>query len=56
MSIRPCEKAGSDGTINHLLTVNLGGGTIDHVVNETGDPVTSAAIGVPSHVVRYPDR
>ena len=42
--------------MRHLLTVNLGGGTIDRVVNETGDPVTSAAIGVPSHVVRYPDR
>jgi hypothetical protein len=42
--------------MRHLLTVNLGAGTIDRVVNDTGDPVTSAAIGVPSHVARYPDR
>jgi hypothetical protein len=42
--------------MRHLLTVNLGAGTIDRVVNDTGDPVTSAAIGVASHVVRYPDR
>jgi hypothetical protein len=42
--------------VRHLLTVNLGAGTIDRVVNDTGDPVTSAAIGVPSYVVGYPDR
>jgi hypothetical protein len=37
-----------------LLTVNLSAGTIDHVVNDTGAPVTTAAIGVPSYVVSYP--
>jgi len=37
-----------------VLTVELGAGTIDHVVNDTGDPVTSAAIGVPSFVVAFP--
>jgi hypothetical protein len=42
--------------MRHLLTVNLGAGTIDRVVNDTGDPVTRAAIGVPSHVLRYPGR
>jgi hypothetical protein len=42
--------------MRHLLTVNLGAGTIDRVVNDSGDPVTTATIGVPSYVVRYPDR
>jgi hypothetical protein len=37
-----------------LLTVNLSAGTIDHVVNDTGAPVSNAAIGVPSYVVSYP--
>jgi hypothetical protein len=37
-----------------LLTVNLSAGTIDHVINDTGAPVTTAAIGVPSYVVSYP--
>ena len=37
-----------------LLTVNLSAGTIDHVINDTGAPVTTAAIGVPSFVVSYP--
>jgi hypothetical protein len=37
-----------------LLTVNLSAGTIDHVVNDTGAPATTAAIGVPSYVVSYP--
>ena len=42
--------------MRHLLTVNLGAGTIDRVVNDMGEPVTTAAIGVPSHVVRFPGR
>jgi hypothetical protein len=37
-----------------LLTVNLSAGTIDHVVNDTGAPATTAAIGAPSFVVSYP--
>jgi hypothetical protein len=40
--------------LHDLLTVELGAGTIDHVINDTGAPVTSAAIGVPSDVVDYP--
>jgi hypothetical protein len=40
--------------MHDLLTVNLSAGTIDHVVNDTGAPATTAAIGVPSYVVSYP--
>jgi hypothetical protein len=41
--------------LHDLLTVSLGGvGTIDHVVNDTGAPVTPADVGVPSYVVSYP--
>jgi hypothetical protein len=40
--------------MHDLLTVNLSAGTIDHVVNDTGAPVSNAAIGVPSFVVSYP--
>jgi hypothetical protein len=37
-----------------LLTVDLAAGTIDHVINDTGAPVTPDAVGVPSNVVSYP--
>ena len=38
-----------------LLTVSLNqAGTIDHVVNDVGAPVTPADVGVPSYVVSYP--
>ncbi|MDQ6658808.1 MAG: adenylyl cyclase [Actinomycetota bacterium] len=40
--------------LHDLLTVDLAAGTIDHVVNNVGDPVTPAAVGVPSFVVTYP--
>ncbi|WP_241743296.1 adenylyl cyclase [Arthrobacter bussei] len=40
--------------LNHVLTVNLGAGTIDHVVNDTGAPVSNANTGTPSYVERYP--
>jgi hypothetical protein len=40
--------------LHDLLTVNLSAGTIDHVINNTGDPVSNAHIGVPSYVVSYP--
>jgi hypothetical protein len=40
--------------LHDLLTVNLSAGTIDHVVNDTGAPVTTAAVGVPSTVTSYP--
>jgi hypothetical protein len=39
----------------HILTVNLGAGTIEHVVNGVGDQVDTGAIGVPSYVVEYPE-
>ena len=43
------------GVVLHdVLTVQLGAGTIDHVVNATGAPVTSAAVGVPSYVTTFP--
>jgi hypothetical protein len=40
--------------MHDLLTVNLSAGTIDHVINDTGAPATTAAIGIPSFVVSYP--
>ncbi|WP_295693378.1 adenylyl cyclase [Lapillicoccus sp.] len=40
--------------MHDLLTVDLGAGTLDHVVNDVGAPVTSAAVGVPSFVTSYP--
>jgi len=39
--------------LHSLLTVNLGAGTIDHVVNDTGDPVSNANTGSPSYVVSF---
>jgi hypothetical protein len=40
--------------MHNLLTVNLSAGTIDHVINDTGAAVTTAAIGVPSYLVSFP--
>lgn len=41
--------------MNDLLTINLSGpGTIDHVINDTGGPVSSANEDVASQVVSYP--
>ena len=40
--------------LHDLLTVNLSAGTIDHVVDDTGAPATTAAVGVPSTVVSFP--
>ena len=39
--------------LHSLLTVNLGAGTIDHVVNDTGAPVSNANTGTPSYVVSF---
>ena len=39
--------------LHDLLTVQLGAGTLDHVVNDTGAPVTGAAVGIPSFVVSF---
>jgi hypothetical protein len=36
------------------MTVNLGAGTIDHVVNDTGAPVTNENTGQPSYVSQFP--
>jgi hypothetical protein len=41
--------------MNDLLTINLSGpGTIDHVINNTGGPVSSANKDTASQVVSYP--
>ncbi len=40
--------------LQHIMTVNLGAGTIDHVVNGVGGPVDNSNTGQPSYVVRYP--
>jgi hypothetical protein len=41
--------------LHDLLTVNLDkAGTIDHVVNNVGAPVSAANQGVASQVVSYP--
>jgi hypothetical protein len=40
--------------LHHIMTVNLGAGTIDHVVNDTGAPVDNSNTGVPSFVVEFP--
>ena len=40
--------------MHDVLTVQLSAGTIDHVINDTGAPVTSAGIGVASNVISYP--
>jgi len=39
--------------LHSLLTVNLGAGTIDHVVNDTGAPVDNSNTGTPSYVVSF---
>ena len=41
--------------LHDLLTINLSGpGTIDHVINDTGGPVSAANADVASQVVDYP--
>jgi hypothetical protein len=40
--------------LHDIMTVQLGAGTVDHVVNDTGAPVNGDAVGVPSFVVSYP--
>ena len=39
--------------LHSLLTVNLGAGTLDHVINDTGAPVSTDAVGVPSYVPEF---
>jgi hypothetical protein len=40
--------------LHHIMTVNLGAGTIDHVVNGVGGPADTSRIGAPVYVVDYP--
>jgi hypothetical protein len=40
--------------LNHILTVNLSAGTIQHVVNGVGGQVDNSNTGTPAYVVRYP--
>ena len=40
--------------LHHVMTVNLGAGTIDHVVNGVGGPADTTRIGGPVYVVDYP--
>jgi hypothetical protein len=39
--------------LHGLLTVNLGAGTLDHVINDTGAAVSTDAVGVPSYVANF---
>jgi hypothetical protein len=40
--------------LHHIMTVNLGAGTIDHVVNGVGDAADTTKIGQPVFVNDYP--
>jgi hypothetical protein len=40
--------------LHHVMTVNLGAGTIDHVVNGVGDAADTTRIGAPVYIVDYP--
>jgi hypothetical protein len=40
--------------LHHVLTVNLGAGTIDHVVNDVGGQVDNSNTGTPAYVAEFP--
>jgi hypothetical protein len=40
--------------LHHVMTVNLGAGTIDHVVNGVGGPADTTRVGQPVYIVDYP--
>jgi hypothetical protein len=40
--------------LHHVMTVNLGAGTIDHVVNGVGGPADTTRIGAPVYIVDHP--
>jgi len=40
--------------LHHVMTVNLGAGTIDHVVNGVGEAADTTRIGQPVHITDYP--
>ncbi|MFT4108836.1 hypothetical protein [Propionicimonas sp.] len=41
-------------TLHHVMTVNLGAGTISHVVNDTGTQADNSNTGTPQFVTDYP--
>jgi hypothetical protein len=40
--------------LRHIMTVNLGAGTIQHVVNGVGSQVDNSNTGTPAYVIEYP--
>ncbi|WP_214109119.1 hypothetical protein [Acrocarpospora catenulata] len=40
--------------LHHIMTVNLGAGTIDHVVNGVGDAADTTKNGAPVYITDYP--
>jgi hypothetical protein len=40
--------------LHHIMTVNLGAGTVDHVVNGVGDAADTTRVGVPVYIVDHP--
>jgi hypothetical protein len=40
--------------LHHIMTVNLGAGTIDHVVNGVGEAADTTRVGSPVYVTDYP--
>lgn len=40
-------------TLRHIMTVNLGAGTIKHVVNGVGTQADTTNTGTPQYVVQY---
>jgi len=40
--------------LHHVMTVNLGAGTIDHVVNGVGEAADTSRVGAPVYVLDYP--
>ena len=49
------EVPGAPGVrLHHVMTVNLGAGTIDHVVNGVGGPADTSRVGAPVYIADYP--
>jgi hypothetical protein len=49
------EAPSGDGILlRHIMTVNLGAGTIEHVVDGIGGTADTSEIGVPRYVVQFP--
>ncbi|RSM89705.1 adenylyl cyclase [Kibdelosporangium aridum] len=40
--------------LNHIMTVNLSAGIIDHVVNDVGDAADMTKVGQPVYIKQYP--